>query len=162
MYAVTSSTSSWQESSASGGIEVGRRDDQADVAEGLREVAEQLAVGRLDLLGQEAEVVRVAGELVEERLCAVDLAGLRQARDEPERAEHEGALLADQAVGVDALLVAVAQDQPALREVAGDRVERRAHARVVGRQEADERHEQHRRVELVAVERLRVGLALLA
>jgi GH15 family glucan-1,4-alpha-glucosidase len=43
------------------------------VAEGLGEVAQQLAAVRVDLLGQEADVVGVAGELVEERLRAVEL-----------------------------------------------------------------------------------------
>jgi hypothetical protein len=69
--------------------------DQADVAVGLREVAELLAVGRVDLLAEQAEVVRVAGELLEQRLRALDLAGLRQAGHEPERADDERALLAD-------------------------------------------------------------------
>ena len=90
------------------------------MTEGLREVPELLARPRVDLLGQQAEVVRAAGELVEERLRAVDLARLREAGDEPERAEDERALLAAQAVGVQALLVAVAQHEPVLGQLVGD------------------------------------------
>ncbi len=54
--------------------------DQPDVAEGLREVAELLAVRGVDLLGEQAEVVRVARELVEQRLGALDLARLAPGR----------------------------------------------------------------------------------
>ena len=64
---------------------------------------ELLAVGGVDLLGQQAEVVGVARELVEQRLGALDLAGLREAGDQPERADDERALLAGQPVGVEAL-----------------------------------------------------------
>ena len=46
---------------APGLVDLPRGRDQADVAEGLREVAEQLAAGGVDLLRQQAEVVRVAG-----------------------------------------------------------------------------------------------------
>src|SRR5436309_2293881 len=55
--------------------------DQADVAERLREVAELLAVRGVDLLREQAEVVRIAGELVEEPLRPLDLPRLCQARD---------------------------------------------------------------------------------
>ena len=54
--------------------------DQPDVAERLREVAELLVVRRVDLLGQQPEVVRVADELIEEPLGPLDLAGLAQGR----------------------------------------------------------------------------------
>src|SRR5206468_8021812 len=67
--------------------------DQADVTEGLGEVAEQLVVRCVDLLRQQAELVRVARELVEERFCALQLTRLREAGHEPERAVHEGSLL---------------------------------------------------------------------
>src|SRR5215211_2137247 len=104
--------------------------DQADVAERLREVAELLPIGRVNLLRQQAEIVRVARELLEQRLRALELAGLREARDEPERADHERALLASQTVRVQALLVAVAEHEPVLGEPRGDRVDRRAQAPV--------------------------------
>ena len=86
----------------------------------------------VDLLGQQAEVVRVAGELVEQRLGALELARLRQARDEPERADHERALLAGQPVGVEPLVVAVAEHEAVLGQLRRDRLDRRAHA-LVGR-----------------------------
>ena len=117
---------------------------------------------RVDLLGQQPEVVGVGDELVEQRLGPVDLARLGQRGHEPERADHERSLLAGEAVGVEALVVAVAQHQPVLGQVVGDRVDRRAHPLVGGRQEAEDRHQQLRRVELVRVERLRVGLPRLA
>src|SRR5204863_4454698 len=100
----------------SGGVPASQVDlvggrDQADVAERLREVAELLAVLGVDLLGQQAEIVRVAGELREQLLGTLDLAGLGEARDEPERADHERALLAHEAVGVQTLLVAVTEHE---------------------------------------------------
>src|SRR3954470_5233264 len=55
-------------------IDLGGGRDQPDVAVRLREVAELLAVGRVDLLAEEAEVVRIARELVVEPLGAVPLA----------------------------------------------------------------------------------------
>ena len=79
----------------------------------LRGVGRGTAIA-LDLLGEQAEVARVADELVEQGLGALDLASLREARDQPERAEHERALLAGEPVGVEPLLVAVAQHQPIL------------------------------------------------
>ena len=48
------------------------------MAERLRVVAELLAAGGVDLLGEQAEVVRVARELVEQRLGALHLAGQRE------------------------------------------------------------------------------------
>ena len=48
------------------------------MAEGLREVAEQLAVGGVDLLGQQTQIVRVADKLIEQRLGTLELTGERQ------------------------------------------------------------------------------------
>src|SRR5437764_1202868 len=121
-------------------VDLVRRGDQADVAERLREVAELLAVRGVDLLREQAEVVGVAGELREQLLGPFDLAGLREAGDEPERADHEGPFLTGQPVGVQALLVAVAEHEPVLRQLARDRLDRPAHPLVGRRQEADDRH----------------------
>ena len=55
------------------------------MAERLREVAEQLAVFGIDLLGEQTEVVCVARQPAEERLGSLELAGLGEAGDEPER-----------------------------------------------------------------------------
>jgi hypothetical protein len=49
-------------------VDVRRRPDQADVAEGLREVAELLLGPGVDLLGEQPEVVGVVAELPEEGL----------------------------------------------------------------------------------------------
>ena len=45
-------------------VDLVRGGDQADVAEGLREVAELVTRRGVDLLGEQAEVVGVPGELV--------------------------------------------------------------------------------------------------
>src|SRR5436190_24302269 len=74
---------------AAGAVDLRGRGDEADVAERLREVAEQLAARRVDLLRDQAEVVRVADEPVEQLLGPLDLARLRERRDEPEGADHE-------------------------------------------------------------------------
>ena len=84
------------------------------MAERLGEVAQQLAGGRVDLLGQQSEVVGVGDELVKQPLGAVDFACLRQRGYEPELADHERPFLAGEAVGVEALLVSVAQHQTVL------------------------------------------------
>ena len=54
-------------------VQVRGSDDQPDVAEGLRCVAQQLAGGGVDLLGEQADVVGVADELVEQSLGAVEV-----------------------------------------------------------------------------------------
>ena len=84
--------------------------DEADVGEGLGEVAEELAGRGVDLLGEEADVVRAAGHEVEQRRRPLDLARERQALREPERADAERALAAGEAV-----LVQVAVDEAARR-----------------------------------------------
>ena len=65
----------------------------------------------------------------------VGLADLRERRDQPEGADQEGPLLAAEAVV--GLLDPVAEDEAVLGQLVGDRLDRRAHARVVGGQEAD-------------------------
>src|SRR3954453_11353603 len=72
--------------------------DQADVAEGLGEVAEQLSRRRVDLLGEQAEVVAVAGRGLEDLAGPVGPAGERERLGEPESAEEESAPLARQPV----------------------------------------------------------------
>ena len=100
---------------------------------------------------EQPDVVRATGDALEQGACPVDLAGQREALGEPERADAERALGAGQAVFVE-----VPEHEPC------SSVSRSATASIVarirgsvGREEADERHHQHRRVEIVAAERLR-------
>ena len=68
------------------------------MAEGLREVAEQLAGSGVDLLGQQADVVDEAGGPLEDRPGPFGPAGQGQRLGQPEGAQQEGALLAGEAV----------------------------------------------------------------
>ena len=68
------------------------------MAEGLREVAEQLAAGRVDLLGQQADVVDEATARSKAAVARSTSPGQRQRLGQPEGAEQEGALLARQPV----------------------------------------------------------------
>ena len=79
-------------------VEVDRRADQRQVAEGLREVP-QLLAGTADLLGVQAEVVGVGMHLLERQPGVVEPPGPGQGIDVPERAQGEGALVAGQPVG---------------------------------------------------------------
>ena len=115
------------------------------MSERLREVSEVAAGPRIDLLGVEAERAGVAEEALAELAAALDLADLAQRRDEPERADEERALVADEAVI--GLLGAVAQDEAAFGELVGDRDHGAADALVVGRQKAQQRHQQEGGVE---------------
>src|SRR6516164_3047062 len=63
--------------------------DQADVAERLREVADHLTAGRVDLLGQQADVVDRRHRPLEGRRGPVQLSGERLRLRQPERAEQE-------------------------------------------------------------------------
>ena len=103
-----------------GAIDVGGGVDQADVAERLREVAELLAARGVDLLGEQAQIIGVTGQTVEQRRGALGLARLGKAGDEPEAADDERALLALEAVRVGALCVSIAQHEAVLGQVALD------------------------------------------
>src|SRR5712692_11786215 len=74
------------------------RADQADVAEALRKVAEELVGRRIDLLREEADVVNAADEVVHKDTGFVGAADPRERFGEPERANEERALLAAQPV----------------------------------------------------------------
>jgi MFS family permease len=98
------------------------RVDESYVAERLREVAQQLPGVRVDLLGQQADVVDVSGGPLEHLTGALHAAGHRQGLRQPEGAQQERAFLTGQPV--DAALGAVPVDQPALvSESVGDRVD---------------------------------------
>src|SRR5438105_1820552 len=69
--------------------------DEREVAEPLREVAEQLARARVDLLGEEADVVRVWEYEFHRLGRLVDATETRERLDDPERACDERAFLPD-------------------------------------------------------------------
>src|SRR5512144_3218354 len=58
--------------------------DQADVAECLREVAQQLSGSRVDLLGQQADIVAVGDRAFEDLHRLVDLPGQGEGVGQPE------------------------------------------------------------------------------
>src|SRR5689334_18133327 len=135
------------------GDHVGDGVDQRQVGEGLGEVAQMAAALRLELLGVEVEPAGGGEQALAERPRPRALADLRERRDEPEGADQEAALLAAEAVV--GLLDLVAEDEPVLGQLGGDRLDRGAHARVIGRQEAQQRDQQGGGVE-------GVGLVVLA
>ena len=76
----------------------------------------------VDLLGDQAEIVGVASRAVSKSRSARSTSpALARRGHEPERADHESALLTGQAVGVEALIVSIAQHQAVLGQVGGDR-----------------------------------------
>src|SRR5262249_31572354 len=85
-------------SSAELPIEVDRGADQRQVGERLREVPEQLAA-RADLLGVEAEVVRVGEHLLEREPRFPHAAGARERLYVPEAADRERAFVTVEPVG---------------------------------------------------------------
>ena len=62
------------------------------MAEGLREIAEQIARRCVDLLGEKAEVIGVVNDPAEEALCIVQHPGLGEATHKPEAADDEAPL----------------------------------------------------------------------
>ena len=88
-------------------------------------------------------------QLLAQSSCSGELADLDQRRDEPERADRERALLAREPVV--GLPHAVAQHEPVLGQLVGDREHGGADPRVVRRQEPHQRHHQQRRIERVGV-----------
>ena len=110
--------------------------DEADVAEGLREVADEPASARVVFLRRAAR--RRWRARAAARTARRPRRGARAARgvDEPERARQEGALAGRQPVV--GLLGRVAQHEPVAAQLALDRLDRARDARVVGGEEADE------------------------
>src|SRR6266436_4454359 len=97
---------------------------EADVTEGLWEVAQQLVTRRIYLLGEQADVIRIGNRLFEGRPGLLDLPGQCLRLGKPERAEQEGPFFASQSIGC-----AVAVDQPMLiGEPLSDRVDGGPHA----------------------------------
>src|SRR5207253_239157 len=126
-----------------------RRAYQAEVGEGLREVAQLAAGDRVELLREQPDVVPEVEEPLEQLARLVLLPLQRKHLDEPERAREEHTLPRRQAVDLAVRLRPVAEDEAAQRELLPDRLDRGDEALVGRRQEPDERHQQHTRVELV-------------
>jgi hypothetical protein len=70
--------------SSTAALEVGGGADKPDMAEGLGEVAEQLATGRVDLLGQLPQVVGLAQQPLEQCGGPVGLASEGEVVDQPQ------------------------------------------------------------------------------
>src|SRR5206468_10016149 len=66
--------------------------DQREVAQPLREVAEEVVRAWVDLLGEESDVVREADDLVHRLAALGEPAGARERLDQPERARDERTL----------------------------------------------------------------------
>src|SRR5437870_671050 len=89
-YMATSSTGRLFRSQAMLGLGDGPRGiDQTDVAEGLREVPQQLARCFVHLFGQEADVVGEGGGALEGDPGSLDLTGQGQRLGQPEGAQKE-------------------------------------------------------------------------
>lgn len=124
--------------------------DEADVAERLGEVAQKLPGSRIDLLREQTEVVPVREKTLEELPRAGKVAGESEVVDEPPATDHECTLVpADTVVAVD-----VAIHETFRRELSRRPFNGGPHARVTGRQEADEWDEQVRSIERGRPERL--------
>ena len=119
--------------------------DQRQVCERLREVTQMATGVRVDLLRVQLERAREPEQTLAEMLCPIQFADLDEGGHQPEGTDGERSFFTAQSVvgGVDA----IAQDQPLFGELVGDRQHRCPDARIVGRQEAQQRCQQERRVE---------------
>src|SRR6185312_11713503 len=99
--------------------DVERRAHEREMRERLWEVAEEALRLRVVLLRQQAEVVRKAGEPLEERQRLLVPPEQLVAVGEPERAREEGALPRRQAVDT-GLLRPVAEHEAVLQQLALD------------------------------------------
>ena len=122
--------------------------DQRDVGEGLREVAEELAGRRVDLLGVEPDVIGVAQHPAEDPLGPLALADHGQRLGQPEGADREGALLSLQPVGV---TVAVDQLAVGAGELPRDGADGPVHPRMVPGKEPHHRDRERGGIERVVV-----------
>src|SRR4029453_6501061 len=73
--------------------------DQPDVAERLGEVPQELAAVRIDLFGQQPDIVRIDGRRLERGGRSIDLTCERPCLREPERAQEKRAFLTVEAIG---------------------------------------------------------------
>src|SRR4029450_1972097 len=125
----------------------GRRADQGEMAERLREVPDLSLPSHVVLFGQQAEIVGQADEPLEQGTRLRDSAGGRERADQPERAGEELSLVAGEpVVGVGGR---VARDEAVSAEVARDRLDSAGAPLVGSRKEPHERDGEDARVELL-------------
>ena len=103
----------------------------------------------VELLGVEPQRRGNLHQLLHQVAGALRLADDRERRDQPERADHERPLLAGQAVV--GLVGAVAQHEPVLGQLIGDRQHARPQDLVVAWEEPEDRGQQRRGVERLGV-----------
>src|SRR5947207_7607311 len=94
--------------------------DQRHVREGLREVAQRFTSEWVDLLGEQTDVVGKAEQPFEQRVGFVEVAGMGEAVEQPERTQQERAFTT-----VETVVGLVAVDEPVVSEVAPNRVDSR-------------------------------------
>src|SRR3954467_11871943 len=140
--------------------QVHRGIDQRDVREGLREVAQLAAAARVGFLGEQADVVGEAAQALEQLARLGAPAEQDQAVGEPEAAGEEHPLALGQPV--ERFARAIAQHEAVLRELALDRLDGAAHARVAAGQKARHRDEEQARIERARAVALHEAAALLA
>ncbi len=104
---------------------------------------------RLVLLGIEAQRRRDVQQPFHQFDGAPALTDHSERRDEPERADEERALLAGHAIV--GLVRPIAEHEPVLGQLVGDRVDGRPQPGIVGGQESELRGEQGGRIECVGV-----------
>jgi hypothetical protein len=125
--------------------QVARRVHERDMGQRLRHVAERAVRAKVVFLGQQADVVAQREQPLVQCHGLVAASAQRQIVGKPERAWQEEPFAGRQSIDVPGR--AIAQHEAVDGELALDRFDRRAHARILVRQEADERHEQQARVE---------------
>src|SRR5262245_57691206 len=120
--------------------------NQRQMNERLREVAEERAASRINLLGKQADVVGARDQAVHERRRFDRAAGPREGTDKPEGAVQKAALPSLYAVGG-----AVPIDEVAFAQVAADRVDCRSDAYAVRIPESDNRQHEQAGVHIIII-----------
>src|SRR5438270_2268180 len=126
--------------------------DDAEMAVRLGKIAARRSRDRVVSLGEQPEGRRERDQLFKLALCRIQPVHADQAVDVPEAAEQEGRTQI-------ALVIAavVAAHVGAIEQTLAQGLDRGAHSRVGGREEAEDRHLEHRRVQAVIVVRLGEG-----
>ena len=120
-------------------------DDQGEVAERLRGIAQLALRGRVPFLTQQADIVAEQEQALEQLDRVLPLPGRAQRVRQPERAGDEQALAAlDAIIGLAGL---ISPDEAAVAQFAADRGDRAQHTRVGGGEESDARDQQQAGVE---------------